>query len=189
MPTIYLVRHGKAAAGFGSHPDPGLNELGQAQAQATARTLAELARPGSGQAPLPIYSSPLARAQQTAQPLCKLWNCDYTIEPRVAEIPSPTEDLSQRSAWLQGIMAGTWDALDTSLQQWRTNLAQCLLDLKESSVLFSHYVAINAAVGVAQSDNRMVVFRPDNASVTTLSNDNGKLRVLELGGEAVTFVN
>ncbi len=189
MPTIYLVRHGKAAAGFDSHPDPGLDELGHAQAQATARTLAELALPGSGKPPPRIYSSPLARAQETAQPLCRLWNCDYTIEPRIAEIPSPTEDLSKRSAWLQSIMPGTWDALDSPLQQWRTDLTQCLIDLKQSCVLFSHFVAINAAVGVAQKDSRMVVFRPDNASVTTLSNDQGELRVLELGGEAVTFVN
>ena len=28
MPTILLVRHGQAAAGFGSHRDPGLDDVG-----------------------------------------------------------------------------------------------------------------------------------------------------------------
>jgi len=182
MPTIYLVRHGKAAAGFGAHPDPGLDDLGRAQSEATARVLFELPK-------MPVYSSPLARAQETAEPLCTLWNCDYAIESRVAEIPSPTEDLAERSAWLSTAMAGSWSELDAPLQQWREQLAQCLLDFTEDVVLFSHYVAINAAVGVALDDPRMLVFRPDNASITKLSNDGGKLSVLELGGEAVTHVN
>jgi len=182
MPTIYLVRHGKAAAGFGAHPDPGLDDLGQAQSETTARTLSKLPQ-------MPVYSSPLARAQETAQPLCKLWHCDYAIEPRVAEIPSPTEDLAERSTWLSAAMAGSWSALDAPLQAWRTELANCLLAFTEDVVLFSHYVAINAAVGVALNDERMVVFHPDNASVTTLSNAGGKLSVVALGGEAVTHVN
>lgn len=182
MPTIYLVRHGKAAAGFGTHPDPGLDDLGRAQSQATAKSLSELPQ-------MPIYSSPLARAQETAKPLCALWNCDYAIESRVAEIPSPTDDLAERSSWLSSAMAGTWSELDEPLQKWRQDLADCLLEYTTDVVLFSHFVAINAAVGAADQDDRMVVFRPDNASVTTLTNDGGRLAVKELGGEAVTKVN
>ena len=37
MPLIYFVRHGKAAAGFSEDADPGLNDLGRAQAAATGR--------------------------------------------------------------------------------------------------------------------------------------------------------
>ena len=40
MTQIHLVRHGKAAAGFGSHKDPGLDELGHRQAQAVAAAVA-----------------------------------------------------------------------------------------------------------------------------------------------------
>ena len=57
MPGIYMVRHGKAAAGFAGHPDPGLDDLGRSQALATAAALAPLG-------PLPVYSSPLARARE-----------------------------------------------------------------------------------------------------------------------------
>ena len=46
MTQIHLVRHGKAAAGFGSHKDPGLDELGHRQAQAVAAMLHE--RHGEG---------------------------------------------------------------------------------------------------------------------------------------------
>ena len=39
MAIVQLVRHGKAAAGFGTHPDPGLDDLGRSQAAAVAAML------------------------------------------------------------------------------------------------------------------------------------------------------
>ena len=182
MAKVYMVRHGKAAAGFDGHADPGLDDLGRAQAEATAAELADLG-------PLPIYSSPLARARETAVPLAERWHSEVIIEPRVAEIPSPTEDLAERSAWLRQAMAGSWSALDDSLKAWRRELIDCVTAMPEDSVVFCHFIAINVAVGGAENDDRMVIFSPDNGSVTTLSNDGGRLQVLELGRTAVTHVN
>ena len=182
MAKIYMVRHGKAAAGFDGHMDPGLDELGRTQAEATAAMLADLG-------PLPIYSSPLARARETAIPLAERWATEMIIEPRVAEIPSPTEDLAERAAWLRQAMAGNWSALAAPLQTWRQALIDCLLAIPEDSVVFCHFIAINVAVGGAENDDRMVIFSPDNGSVTTLSNEGGILSVLELGRTAVTHVN
>ena len=181
MAKVYMVRHGKAAAGFDGHADPGLDDLGRAQAEATAALLADLG-------PLPIYSSPLARARETAVPLAERWQSEVIIEPRVAEIPSPTEDLAERSAWLRQAMAGSWSTLDDSLQTWRRELIDCVTAMPEDSVVFCHFIAINVAVGGAENDDRMVIFSPDNGSVTTLANDGGTLRVLELGRTAVTHV-
>ncbi len=181
MAMIYFIRHGRAAAGFDGHHDPGLDEAGHEQAEATARVVAPLG-------PLAIYSSPLARAQETAVPLTTRWGIEHVIEPRVAEIPSPTEDLAERSAWLRGFMQSRWSAQPTDLQQWRQQLIDCLLALREDSVIFSHFIAINAAVGAARHDDRVVVFRPDNASVTRLANNDGSLRLIELGREAGTQV-
>ena len=36
MTRIYMIRHGKAAAGWDGNADPGLNELGRAQAEAAS---------------------------------------------------------------------------------------------------------------------------------------------------------
>ena len=182
MAMIYLVRHGKAAAGFDGHADPGLDEVGRSQAEATAAMLAP-------EGPLRIYSSPLARARETAIPLAERWSSEILIEPRVAEIPSPTEDLSERAAWLRQAMAGRWSALDSGLRRWRQALIDCVTAMPEDSVVFSHFVAINVAVGAARDDDRMVLFSPDNGSVTTLSNDHGRLAVIELGRTAETRVN
>ena len=37
MPRLHMVRHGKAAAGFGESADPGLDALGKAQAEEVVR--------------------------------------------------------------------------------------------------------------------------------------------------------
>ncbi len=177
-----MVRHGQAAAGFGTHRDPGLDEVGWQQAAAVARLLTPLG-------PLPIFSSPLARAQETAEPLAKIWQQDVEIEARVAEIPSPSEDLGERARWLQQAMQGTWAELEPPFQAWRDALVACLLDVQTDCVMFSHYVAINAAVGAAQGDDRMRVFAPDNCSVTTLDNSGGRLVVDALGRTAETKIN
>jgi broad specificity phosphatase PhoE len=181
MATIFLVRHGHAAAAFDAHHDPGLDALGRQQAEATARFLAPLG-------PYSIYSSPLARARETSVPLASRWGVEPLIEHRVAEIPSPTEDLADRSRWLREAMQGRWRDLPADLREWRTALVDCLLGMKENSVVFCHFVAINVAVGAARHDDRLVVFRPDNGSVTRIANDDGRLRVIEFGAEATTAV-
>ena len=182
MPSIYLVRHGKAAAGFGDHLDPGLDDLGWQQAEKAADQLSALT-------PMALYSSPLARARETAIPLARRWEVTPTIEPRVAEIPSPTTDLQERSIWLRQVMQERWSNLPQALNQWRQNLIDCLLDLPDDSIVFCHFIAINVAVGHARGEDQMIVFRPDNASITRFSTDSGKLELRQLGQEADTRVN
>jgi broad specificity phosphatase PhoE len=182
MAKIYLIRHGEAAAGFGAHKDPGLSELGRQQAERVAGKLEDIG-------PLQVFSSPLARAFETAQPLAARWQQDIVIETRVAEIPSPSEDLGARAQWLQKAMQGTWEELEPKFVAWRDNLVACLMSLEQDCVMFSHYVAINAAVGAAQGDSRMRVFAPDYCSVTTLDNTGGQLHVDLLGHTADTKIN
>ena len=182
MATLFLVRHGRAAAGFDAHHDPGLDDLGCMQAMSTAAVLAPLG-------PLAIYSSPLARARETALPLSQRWGIEPLIEHRVTEIPSPTEDLNQRAQWLREVMQGRWRMLPGELQHWRASLIERLLQISEDSVVFCHYVAINVAVGAATADDRLVVFRPDNGSITRIANSDGRLRLIELGRESETRIN
>jgi broad specificity phosphatase PhoE len=181
MARIYLVRHGKAAAGFAGHLDPGLDDTGRCQAEAAAEALAPLG-------PLAVLSSPLARALETATPLAAHWRVEPIIEERVAEIPSPTEDLAARAQWLRSMMAGNWADVP-ELADWRARLVSYLEELGEDSVIFSHFIAINVAVGSATGDDRVVCFRPDNGSITVVENQGHSLEVVELGNQAATRVN
>jgi broad specificity phosphatase PhoE len=184
MARIYMVRHGKAAAGFGEDMDPGLDALGHAQAQAVAQKLHSLG-------PLPLLSSPLRRTQETAAPLAKLWNRTPMIEKAVAEIPSPKGmTLEGRVQWLRQLMAGSWRAVTPELAEWREACIAAVAGLSEDTVIFSHYVAINVLAGEASADDRVVNFSPDNCSVTTFDTDGVVLRLVERGAEApLTKVN
>ena len=184
MPTIVMVRHGRAAAGFGSHRDPGLDDVGRAQAEATAD---ELAR--RFEAPVPIYSSPLMRAQETAAVLARRWGSEVVLEPRVAEIPSPTEDLRERARWLQGVMAGRWSDLPPDLIRWRQETINCVMEFETDTVVFCHFIAINVVVGAAMGADELIVFKPDNASMTDIGTEGGEMKLITLGRETETRVN
>ena len=184
MARIYMVRHGKAAAGFGENMDPGLDALGQSQAEAVAQHLRSMG-------PLPILSSPLRRTQETAMPLTKLWDRKAIIESAVAEIPSP-KGLSHedRVVWLRKVMAGSWRSVTPELAEWREACIAAIAALGTDTVIFSHYVAINVLAGHATADDRVVNFSPENCSVTRLEVRDGQISLLGRGTEApLTKVN
>ncbi len=184
MARIYMVRHGQAEAGFGGAMDPGLNALGREQAEAVAQILAPR---GS----LPILSSPLRRARETAAPLARLWNCTPVIEDAVAEIPSPKGmTLEERVTWLRNLMGGSWRDVSRDLALWREHCIGTVAAISRDSVIFSHYVAINVIAGAATGDDHAVVFSPDNCSVTVFETDGTNLTLIEKGAEApLTKVN
>ncbi len=183
MSTIYIVRHGQAEATFAQHRDPGLSELGKQQAERSATALKKIG-------PMPILTSPLARARETAQPLADLWGVVPRVDDRFAEVPSPSSlGLDKRSEWLASIMAGNWTDLSPDLACWRRTMVEAAQNLSADHVIFSHFVAINVLVGAALGVSKLIVFRPDNASITELSNSNNRLVLVARGTEAHTRIN
>lgn len=179
---VYLVRHGRAAAGWDTDMDPGLDALGREQSMAVARRLSPMG-------PLAVVSSPLLRCQQTAFPLATAWRSDVHIEPAVAEIPSPDGvALTDRVEWLRSAMGGTWAALGPEYTAFRDHVVASITGLPADSVVFSHFVAINAVIGAALGDDRLVIRSLDNCSVTVVDVVDGALQLVEGGHEADTLI-
>ena len=176
MPRLYLVRHGQPEA---AGDDPGLTVAGRAQAE----TLAALLVP---KGPLPILSSPFRRTRETAAPLARLWGVAVQTDSRISEIPMPPGAPTPRAKWLKQVRARRWPELDESLHRWRGGVLQALFELQRDTVVVSHYVAINAAVGHVLGDDRVTCFRPANCSCTALDCDGTAFRIIELGAEAPT---
>ncbi|MHB1444398.1 MAG: histidine phosphatase family protein [Acidimicrobiales bacterium] len=186
MALLYLIRHGRAAGGWTEDPDPGLHEEGHAQARAMAAAIGP-------KGPLDLVASPLQRTRLTAATLESAWGVPARIEPRVGEIPSPAGpegELANRGAWLTSVMSSRWDdpALSPALLGWRRGVLAALGEMTEATAVVSHFVVINAAVGAATGDPRVMSFRPGYCSVTVLDNGPGSLRLLELGGQSTTLV-
>jgi broad specificity phosphatase PhoE len=178
MTRIYMIRHGKAAAGWDGDADPGLDALGQSQAEAVAETVQGLI-----DAPVAIFSSPLKRCRETAAPLAKAWGQTLQIEAGVGEIPPPIDDLT----------AGTWDGLysdavsvDSGIdfRGWNDNVRATLNAMQgEAMVIFSHFIALNAAYCAATGATDVVSFAPANCSLSIFETDGRTLSLIEQGAE------
>jgi broad specificity phosphatase PhoE len=180
--TLYLVRHGRAAAGWDKDPDPPLDATGRNQAAAVGERLAAIA-------PCAVVTSPLLRCRQTSEPLAAAWSAPVTVVTEVAEIPSPEGVvMADRVEWLRGAMRGNWADLGERYEAYRNTLVSFLVSRPADTVVFSHFVAINAAIGAALGDDRVVIRSLDNCSVTVLSVESGELRIIEAGHEADTLI-
>jgi broad specificity phosphatase PhoE len=188
MTRLYLIRHGKPAAVWGGgDDDPGLDETGFGQAHAAARTLLGLPQ---ADRPVRVASSPLRRCRETARPLAEALGVELEIDPAVGEIPTPGAlNAADRPAWLQAAFTGRWADIagDLDYQAWRRDVVAAVAR-RPATAVFSHFVAINAALSVLAGDDRVIVFRPDHASITTLHLTDGALTLVERGREASTGV-
>jgi broad specificity phosphatase PhoE len=183
MATIHLVRHGQATGGWDAERDPGLDELGRAQAAALCDQLGPL----GDVIPPRLVTSPLRRCRETAAPLAARWGVGPVVEPLVAEIPSPDGvPFGRRVPWLQAAIAGTWTALGPRYLDYRDAVAAYVAGLTVDTVVTTHFVAINAVIGACTGDDRVLIRRLDNASVTVVETSAGGIELVAVGREADT---
>jgi broad specificity phosphatase PhoE len=188
MSRVHMIRHGRPASSWGEgDPDPGLDAMGATQARAVAEVL--LALPAA-ERPRRVVSSPLRRCRETAQPLAEALGVTVEIDPRVGEIPTPAALAPEaRPAWLREAFQGRWRDIagDLDYGAWVQTVARGVASHAGAAV-FSHFVALNAAVSAAAGDERVVGFRPDHASVTVFDLVDGDLILVAKGREASTEV-
>lgn len=183
MTLFWLVRHGEAAASWSEHPDPGLSDLGHRQAQDTAAELA-----GDIDQGVRIVSSPKARAQETAAPLAARLHLQPEINEVFNEIQSPVA-LADRQQWLRNYMTQRWDEQPESILKWRGDILASIRGLSRPTVIFTHFLVINAVLGhIAGSDKTLTAW-PDNGSHHAFQIKDGVIELLSLGRQMATVVN
>lgn len=185
MTLLYLVRHGQATGGWDSDPDPGLDDLGREQATTVSGWLAPLG-------PMTIVTSPMVRCRQTAAHLASIWGTRPQIDRAVSEIPSPEGfAVNDRVTWLRGAMTGKWADLGARYLSYRAGVLAALAANTSDTVVFSHFIAINVAVGACLSRDELVIRSLDNCSVTIVEHDPtrpGRFELVEGGHEADTLI-
>ncbi len=183
MTRMYMVRHGRASAGWDTALDPDLDDLGREQSQKVAEELRHLQLND-------VISSPLLRCQQTAAPLAQFWKTSPRICSEVSEIPSPSGvAMSDRIVWLRQAMQGTWSELGSEYVNYRDRITEFVCGVTTDTVIFSHFIAINAVIGGVLGDDRLVIRSLDNCSVTIFERDSdGVLSLLQGGHEADTLI-
>lgn len=88
--TVILLRHGQPSdvlpKSFLGHSNPALNALGKQQAQRAAETIGSMVDSGLLTSPATLWSSDLARAQETALPLRHRFSLDLQTSNLIREI-------------------------------------------------------------------------------------------------------
>ena len=148
---LYLIRHGKPASTWGeADDDPGLDDQGQAQAEAVADRLMPPCRPENGRST--VVSSPLRRCRETAQPLADL------LGVAGRDRSGRRRDPDARGARRRGApgLAATVLRRGLGARSRATSTttpgavgAADSLAARGGAAVFSHFVAINAVVSGA----------------------------------------
>ena len=123
-------------------------------------------------------------------PTAEALGVELEIDPAVGEIPTPAGlSAEDRPAWLRAVFQGKWKDVEGDLdyEAWRSDMVKSL-QARGGTAVFSHYVAINAVMSHLDDDERVLVFRPDHASISTLEAGSDGLRLVERGREASTGV-
>lgn len=170
MITLYLIRHGETDGNRVSYigrSDLALNDVGLRQAEMVKKTLST--------APITrIYSSPLSRARQTAQPLADALGLLVTADPDLMEIdfgglegkPKAEQGLSLRKAHLTEPLPG-----GESLAQVGARVARFLERLPQSDAsiaIFGHYWTNRVLCALLRPGHS---HKPANGEVLTLTVD------------------
>ncbi|RMA79470.1 histidine phosphatase family protein [Umboniibacter marinipuniceus] len=174
MPKLYIVRHGHPESGWSQDPDPGLSEVGQAQAAEAAKVLANYAYQQ-------VVSSPMARAIQTARVSAS--ELDIQTEQAIREIPSYWVPSSQRQSWLDNTLRSTWDSVEPEIKVWRESLTNWATSLEKDTLAFSHFVVINALIATATGAENVVNALPDHCAIAEFEIIDGQLHFLSIDKE------
>ena len=185
-----MIRHGKPASTWGDHvadADPGLDVQGREQAKRVADALMALP---VGERPTSVFTSPLRRCRETATPFAKMLGIEATVEPAVSEIPTPKAlSEAERGDWLRNAFTGAWSDIDGDIDygQWRDRVTEAVAR-HGGGAIFSHFVAINAAVSGATGEDAVRHFQPNHCSITVFDVEDGVLKLVQLGESAATQV-
>jgi broad specificity phosphatase PhoE len=159
--------------------DWALSQLGREQAAHVAGRLAEFA-------PLNIVSGPSRRTKETAEVVSKRLGKAVKVDARVGEITAP-QGVADRQEWLDRVFRTQngvlWSQLDPATNKWRNDNIQAIRELRENTVVFTHYANINVIMGAALQVDLTAVCQPNHISLTEFSVVNGDIRLVIEGTE------
>jgi len=152
--------------------DPDLSPVGRAQAAALAAWL-------DGEAHLDaVYTSPLARAVQTAEPLVRAQGLTPVVEPDVAEWDRdahayiPIEELrATNHPWWRAMATGDWTALGVDPVAFVARVVTALDAIAarhrgQRVAVVCHGGVVNAYLGTVLGIERVLWFDPGYTSIS-----------------------
>ena len=181
---LIFIRHGEASDAWDNHPDPGLSQKGILQSNELLKNK-DLIDLGN----YSFISSPKLRAIETSQPLAKKFKKDVKIDKSFIEIPSNDIDLNQRQHWIKEIMQTKKKDLPDYVKLWSKNIYDRTISFKENTVIFTHFMVINALISEITNSETIIYFHPGYTSIIKIQIDNKKIKSFLLEDDEKTYIN
>ena len=182
--NLIFVRHGEASETWGKHSDPSLSKAGISQSHKLISNLSlQLLED------FIFISSPKSRAQMTAAPLIKKYKKSLLIDSIFSEIPSSKVIASEKKEWLKKIMTMNVDVLPQDVAEWRDSIISRTLSFSDNTIIFSHFMVINAVVSGLMNRSEIMYFYPGYTSITKITLQNNRAMSISLGDEKKTLIN
>jgi len=137
------------------------------------------------EAPDPILSD---NGKIQAQTLAENLKVPVSINTNFAEIPSPGIVLKDRRNWLKALFTKTIHQLEQPQLDWRNNIIQGIKSLEKDTLIFSHFMTINAIVGWISRSEKVVNYYPNYCSITRIEKIANQYYIRELGAELTTII-
>ena len=157
---IIFIRHGEASDAWGDHLDPGLSNNGILQANnlLNHKELQNLKD-------FSFMSSPKSRAIETGKPLAKKFDKKLNIDEVFIEIPSKDIAQEKKQEWLKNIVQTKIDNLPDFIQSWSDDIYFKTKSLEQNTIIFTHFMVINALLSKLSNKDTLMYFYPDYTSV------------------------
>ena len=181
---VIFIRHAEACSSWGDHPDPGLSDNGIAQSKKLINR-PELKRLDD----YSFISSPKLRAINTARPLAKKFEKELIIENIFTEIPSPNIEPENKQDWLKNILQMNKNDLPEKIVKWKDNIISKTKALSQDSVVFTHFMVINALLSELNSKTKLLYFYPDYTSIVKITIEDGEFINFSIDKDKKTFIN
>ncbi len=181
---VIFIRHAEASSSWGDHPDPGLSDTGVAQSKKLIN------RPELKQLDdYSFISSPKKRAIDTARSLAKKFEKELIIENIFTEIPSPNIEPKNKQDWLKNILQMNKNDLPENITMWKDNIISKTRAFSQDSIVFTHFMVINALLSELNSETKLLYFYPDYTSLIKITIEDGEFRNFSIDKDKKTFIN
>ena len=181
---VIFIRHAEASSSWGDHPDPGLSDNGITQSKKLVHRH-ELKQLND----YSFISSPKLRAMDTARPLAKKFKKELIIENIFTEIPSSNIEPKNKQEWLKNILQMNKSELPENIAKWKDNIISKTKEFSQDSLVFTHFMVINALLSELNSETKLLYFYPDYTSIIKISIEDGKFKNFSIEKDKKTFIN
>tara|TARA_Y100001935_G_scaffold236590_1_gene221389 strand:- start:5 stop:568 length:564 start_codon:yes stop_codon:yes gene_type:complete len=181
---VIFIRHAEASNSWGNHPDPGLSDNGKNQSKELINhpELIELDD-------YSFISSPKLRAIETAKPLAEKFKKELIIENIFTEIPSLNIEPDKKQEWLKNILQMNKNDLPENITKWKDNIISKTKAFSQDSLVFTHFIVINALLSELNSETKLLYFYPDYTSIVKITIEDGEFRNFSIDKDKKTFIN